>query len=231
MSSDDVAFAGSMGPSSSMQWGSTRPRLSRRKRPVDAAAAAAASSPIIILDEDSPAPRSTSSMKQHQQQLQQLQGLAGHSHGQRRMGVAPLRLNPAASPPLRPRGIAANPSIAGMAAAGGPAAQAAAAHAARRRVHPRVAPAAGQRRRSNSSDSSTEQVDVDADAALARKLMQEEEDRALAQRLMREEEQAEQVRTAPCLQPQPGGACSRRLPPVQAATGAAKHSCDFGAGA
>lgn len=52
----------------------------------------------------------------------------------------------------------------------------------------------GERRNSNSSSSSAELVDLGADAALARKLLQEEEDALLAQRLMQEEQAAaEQV--------------------------------------
>lgn len=183
---DGGPLVNGMGPSS-MQWGSTRPRI-RRKRP---AAAAATGSPIVILDEDSSAPSITNSIKRQGLHLRE------PSHSSRRM-VARMRHNPTSSPPMRPRGIAANPSIAGLvpgaaAAAGGAAAQAAALAARRRALRAAPAAAAGQRRNSNSSSSSAEQVEVDADAALARKLMQEEEDLMLAQRLMQEEEQAAQV--------------------------------------
>lgn len=143
---------------------------------------------VEILDDEPP--NAATLMKQ---QLH----LQGHRHRHRSAAA----INPTSNPPMRPVSIAANPSIPGMMAS---TAAAAAAAGGRRRAPPRAAvagaarPAAraapGQRRTSTSSSSSTELVDVDADAALARKLAQEEEDRILAQRLMQEEEQQAQVR-------------------------------------
>jgi hypothetical protein len=111
-----------------------------------------------------------------------------------------IQVNRRKSTPVRPLSIAPNPSNPHAAAA-----QAAAPAPRRRLIAQRIqVPAArqpaqmaeqGQRRSSNSSGSSAEVVDVVADAALARKLAQEEEDRLLAQRLMQEEERAAQVGT------------------------------------
>jgi len=205
MAADDVTLVGSL-PAPSMLWGSTRQRA-RRMRPSGDAAAAAVSTPILVMDEDSPA-----NLSNDMKQQLHLQGPQGDGRHANRRPIVSLRTNPTRSPPMRPVSISPNPAIAsmgaGVAAAGLGHAPPSAAVAARRRAvlrraaaapmpaPPAAAADAGQRRNSNSSSSSAEAVDVDADAALARRLAQEEEDRALAHRLMQEEEQAEQVTNA-----------------------------------
>lgn len=205
MAADDITLVGSL-PPPSMLWGSTRQRA-RRMRPSPDAAAAAVSTPILIMDEDSPA-----NLSNDMKQQLHLQGPQGDGRHANRHPIVSLRTNPTRSPPMRPVSISPNPAIAsmgaGVAASGLGQAPPSAAVAARRRAvlrraaaapmpaPPAAAADAGQRRNSNSSSSSAEAVDVDADAALARRLAQEEEDRVLAHRLMQEEEQAEQVTNA-----------------------------------
>jgi hypothetical protein len=156
----------------------------RATRPSSAAAAAAAAgSPIVILDDDTPAALSNNMRQQLHLQTPQRAGIQAN----RRKGT-----------PVRTLSIAPNPSNPHAAAA-----QAAAPAPRRRLIAQRMQAAAarqpaqvarvGQRRSSNSSGSSAEQVDVVADAALARKLAQEEEDRLLAQQLMQDEERSAQV--------------------------------------